>query len=69
MVKKKDDDLDPDMLALIEWCTELEKLLVDGGATVAQAQEFIEDHIEDQLTDQFCDGMTPEEAAQAALDD
>ncbi|MQQ99766.1 globin family protein [Glaciimonas soli] len=66
MAKKKEDDLDPETLALIQWCTEMEPFLVAGGATLVQAQDFIEENIE-ELTDQFYDGVTPEEAAKAAL--
>lgn len=66
MAKKKNDDLDPETLALIQWCTEVEPFLVAGGATLAQAQEHIEEEIE-WFTDQFYDGLTPEEAARAAL--
>jgi hypothetical protein len=65
---KKNDELDPETLAVIKWCIEVEGFLVQGGATVAQAQEYIEAETE-FLTDQFYDGMTPEEAATAALSD
>lgn len=65
---KKNDELDPETMAVIEWCIEVEGFLVAGGATVAQAQEYIEDQIE-FLTDQFYDGLTPEEAAKEALAD
>ena len=64
MAKKK--ALDPETAALIEWCTEVEVFLVAGGATLAQAQEHIEEEVE-WFTDQFYDGLTPEEAAKAAL--
>ena len=37
MAKKKNDDLDPETLALIQWCTEVEPFLVAGGATLTQA--------------------------------
>ncbi|MEN9865085.1 MAG: hypothetical protein RL748_675 [Pseudomonadota bacterium] len=67
MAKKKDEP-DEETLAIIHWCIELEGYLVEGGATQAQAQEFIEAEIED-LTDQFYDGITPEEAAHKALAD
>ena len=62
----KKETLDPETLALIQWCTEVEKYLVAGGATLAQAQEHIEEQVE-WFTDQFYDGLTPEEAAKAAL--
>ena len=64
----KKDELDPETLALIHWCIEVEQFLVAGGATQAQAQEYIEEQVE-LLTDQFYDGMSPEEAAQDALRD
>ncbi|CAN5799827.1 hypothetical protein BH11PSE12_BH11PSE12_03060 [soil metagenome] len=67
MAKKK-DELDPETMAVIEWCIEVEGFLVAGGATMAQAQEYIEDQI-DFLTDQFYDGITPEDAAKDALSD
>jgi hypothetical protein len=68
MPKKKDkkDDLDEETLALIHWCIEVEGWLVKGGATVAQAQEHIEEQIE-WYTDQFYDGLSPEDAAREAL--
>ncbi len=62
----KKEQLDPETAALIEWCTEVEKFLVAGGATLAQAQEHIEEEVE-WFTDQYYDGLTPEEAAKAAL--
>ncbi|MFT5532625.1 MAG: hypothetical protein ACI8WM_002426 [Burkholderiaceae bacterium] len=63
---KKEEALDPDTLALIQWCTEVEGFLVAGGATLAQAQDHIEDEV-DWFTDQFYDGLTPEQAAKEAL--
>ena len=62
----KKEDLDEETMALINWCIEVEKFLVAGGATLAQAQEHIEDEVE-WFTDQFYDGLTPEEAAKEAL--
>ena len=62
----KKETLDPETLALIQWCTEVEKYLVAGGATLTQAQDHIEEQVE-WFTDQFYDGLTPEEAAKAAL--
>ena len=53
-------------MALINWCIEVEKHLVAGGATQAQAQEHIEEEIE-WFTDLFYDQLTPEEAAKEAL--
>ncbi|VEB43526.1 Uncharacterised protein [Chromobacterium violaceum] len=44
----------------------METHLVAAGATVAEAQEHIEDQAE-WYTDQFFEGLTPEEAAKAAL--
>lgn len=65
MAKKK-EELDPETLALIHWCIEVEGFLVAGGATQAQAQEHIEDEVE-WFTDLFYDGLTPEQAAKEAL--
>jgi hypothetical protein len=65
---KKNEELDEETLAVINWCIEVEAYLVKGGATQAQAQDFIEEEIE-FLTDQFYDGLTPEEAAKVALSD
>ncbi|MFC0131208.1 hypothetical protein CR105_04010 [Massilia eurypsychrophila] len=62
----KKEELDEETMALINWCIEVEKFLVAGGATQAQAQEHIEDEVE-WFTDQFYDGLTPEEAAKEAL--
>ncbi len=64
MAKKPDED--PETLALIQWCIEVEKFLVAGGATLEQAQEHIEEQL-DWFMDQFYDGLTPEEAAKEAL--
>ena len=66
MAKKQ--TLDPEILALIQWCTEVEKYLVARGTTLEQAQDHIEEQVE-WFTDQFYDGLTPEEAAKAALND
>ncbi len=68
MAKKSDHEQDPETVALIQWCIEVEKFLVAGGATLDQAQEHIEEQIE-WFMDQFYDGLTPEEAAKAALHD
>lgn len=65
---KKNEEIDEETMAVITWCIELELHLVQGGATQAQAQEYIEEDIE-TLTDQFYDGLTPEEAAKIALSD
>lgn len=64
----KKEKLDPETEALIAWCTEVEGFLVAGGATLAQAQDHIEEQVE-WFTDMFYDGLTPEEAAKAALSD
>jgi hypothetical protein len=66
VAKKKQEELDPETLELIQWCTEVEGYLVQGGATVAQAQDHIEEQIE-WFTDLFYDGLTPEQAAKEAL--
>jgi hypothetical protein len=60
------NELDPETEALIAWCTEVEGFLVAGGATIAQAQDHIEEQIE-WFTDLFFDGLSPEEAAKEAL--
>ena len=62
----KTEKLDPETEALIQWCTEVEQFLVKGGATLAQAQEHIEEEVE-WFTDLFYDGLTPEESAKQAL--
>jgi len=63
---KKTNAPDPDEVALIEWCTEVEGFLVAAGATLRQAQDHIEEQAE-WFTDQFYNGLTPEEAAREAL--
>lgn len=68
IMAKKKDELDEETLELIKWCIEVEVHLVAGGATLEQAQEHIEEQVE-WFTDQFYDGLTPEEAAKAALSD
>jgi hypothetical protein len=65
MAKKK-ETLDPETLALIHWCIEVEGFLVAGGATQAEAQQHIEDEVE-WFTDQYYEGLTPEQAAREAL--
>jgi hypothetical protein len=64
--KEKKEELDEETMALINWCIEVEKHLVAGGATQAEAQEHIEEQVE-WFTDLFYDGLTPEEAAKEAL--
>ena len=66
--KPKQEDIDPETMAIIEWCIEVEGFLVAGGATQAQAQEHIEEEVE-WFTDLFYDGLTPEQAAKEALSD
>jgi hypothetical protein len=65
---KKNEELDEETLAIIEWCIEVETHLVKGGATQAQAQEYIEEEIE-FLTDQFYEGLSAEQVALDALSD
>ncbi len=67
-MSKKNDELDEETMAVINWCIEVEGFLVKGGATLTQAQDYIHEEIE-FLTDQFYDGLTPEEAATVALSD
>lgn len=62
----KKEVLDEETMALIHWCIEVEQHLVAGGATLAQAQEHIEEQVE-WFTDLFYDGLTPEQAAKEAL--
>jgi hypothetical protein len=62
----KKEELDDETKALIDWCIEVEKYLVAGGATQAQAQEHIDEQAE-WFTDLFYDGLTPEQAAKEAL--
>jgi hypothetical protein len=64
----KKEKLDPEAEALINWCIQVEGFLVKGGVTLAEAQEHIEQEVE-WFTDQFYEGLTPEEAAAAALND
>jgi hypothetical protein len=67
MAKKNNDEhLDEETLALLAWCAEVETCLVAAGASVAEAQQHIEEQAE-WFTDLFFDGLTPEEAAKAAL--
>lgn len=65
---RKKNDIDPETQALIDWCIEVEELLVAAGATRDQAQDHIEEEAE-WFTDQFYEGLSPEEAARAALKD
>lgn len=63
---KKEEALDEETLALINWCIEVEGHLVAGGATQKQAQDHIEEEVE-WFTDLFYDGLSPEQAAKEAL--
>jgi hypothetical protein len=65
---KKPDEIDDETKALIEWCIQVEHLLVAAGATRRQAQDHIEEQAE-WFTDLYYDGMTPEQAAKEALND
>lgn len=64
MAKKNTPD--PDELALIEWCTEVEGFLVTAGASLREAQDYIEENAE-WFTDLFYEGRSAEEAAREAL--
>lgn len=63
---RKQQEADPDEVALLEWCTVVEELFVAAGVPRPDAQQFIEDEAE-WLTDMFYEGMSPEDAARAAL--
>ncbi len=67
-MSKKKNDIDPETDALIAWCIEVEGFLVAAGATLREAQDHIDEQAE-WFTDQFYDGLTPEEAARAALNE
>jgi len=62
----KKEELDEETMALINWCIEVEKHLVAGGATQKEAQDYIEENVE-WFTDMFYDELTPEQAAKEAL--
>lgn len=66
MSSKNGQEQDPDEVALIQWCIEVEELFVQAGASREQAQQQIEDEAE-WFTDMFYDGLTAAEAAKAAL--
>jgi hypothetical protein len=63
---KKEEQLDEETMALINWCIEVEKHLVAGGASQKEAQDHIEEQVE-WFSDLFYDGLSPEEAAKEAL--
>lgn len=65
---RKQQEADPDEIALIKWCTVVEQFFVAAGVPLQEAQQYIEDEAE-WFTDMFFDGLTPEEAARAALAD
>jgi len=64
----KKEELDPDTQALIDWCIVVEGFLVAAGASLREAQGYIEDQAE-WFTDQFYEGLTPQEAAKASLNE
>jgi hypothetical protein len=71
MAKKKSskmDEPDEETMAVIEWCIQVEGLMVAAGATQREAQDYIEDNV-DWFTDMFFDGLTPEQAAKESLND
>lgn len=63
---KKNEELDEESMAFIQWCIKVEGFLVAGGATVEQAQDHIEEQVE-WFADQFYADLTPEQAAKEAL--
>lgn len=65
---RKQQDADPDEIALIQWCTIVEQIFVAAGVPLREAQQYIEDEA-DWFTDMFFDGFSPEDAARAALAD
>jgi hypothetical protein len=64
----KKEELDPETLELIQWCTEVEGFLVAAGASLKEAQDYIDEQAE-WFTDQFYEGLTPEQAAKASMND
>lgn len=67
-MSRKQPEIDPDEIALIEWCTVIEQIFVAAGVPLREAQQYIEDEAE-WFTDMFFDGFSAEEAAKAALAD
>lgn len=65
---KQNKELDPDTLALLEWCAQVETELITRGATRLEAQANIEEQAE-WYTDLFYNGYSPEQAAIEALND
>ncbi len=66
MAKKKNSDIDPETMAVITWCIQVEGFLVAAGATQREAEDHIEENAE-WFTDLYYDGLTPEQAAAQAL--
>ena len=64
----KKEELDPETLELIQWCTEVEGFLVAAGASLKEAQDYIDEQAE-WFTDQFYEGLSPEQAARASMND
>jgi hypothetical protein len=64
----KKEELDPETLELIQWCTEVEGFLVAAGASLKEAQDYIDEQAE-WFTDQFYEGLSPEQAAKASMND
>ena len=64
----KKEELDPETLELIQWCTDVEGFLVAAGASLKEAQDYIDEQAE-WFTDQFYEGLTPEQAAKASMND
>lgn len=64
----KKEELDAETLELIQWCTEVEGFLVAAGASLKEAQDYIDEQAE-WFTDQFYEGLTPEQAAKASMND
>lgn len=67
-MSRKTQEVDPDEVALIEWCMVVEELFVTAGVPRHEAQQYIEDEAE-WFTDMFYDGLSAEEAAKQALKD
>jgi hypothetical protein len=63
---RKPEPPDPEEVALIQWCTEVEEFFVAAGASREESQQYIEDEAE-WFTDMFYEGMTPDQAAKAAM--
>jgi hypothetical protein len=68
VIMAKKEELDPETLELIQWCTEVEGFLVSAGASLKEAQDYIDEQAE-WFTDQFYEGLSPEQAARASMND